>query len=147
MNIFTHGHPSPPISMFFPPSSCNWVCIYCWDLFVFTTTSSHCNNILLVGFPFVLFRLIIHPLSNDEGRKTPKTRGLNAKHSLTLIYYIPFWHQVIRDATPIESGIRLLPFVLGLLLTLIISGGLVSKFGYCELLEPRVPRRLGDEDT
>jgi hypothetical protein len=51
---------------------------------------------------------------------------------LTFIYYIPFWQQVIRDVNAVESGVGLLPFVLGVVIMAMLSGVLVSKFGYCE---------------
>lgn len=50
-----------------------------------------------------------------------------------LIYYIPFWHQVVRDVSAVESGIRMLPFVLGVVIMANLSGVLVTKFGYCKL--------------
>jgi len=39
-------------------------------------------------------------------------------------YYIPIWFQVIKHESPLQSGIRLLPMVLGSLIMLIISGGI-----------------------
>jgi hypothetical protein len=56
----------------------------------------------------------------------------NGEAFLLLIYYVPFWHQVIRGVSAVESGISLLPFILGLAITSILSGALVSKFGYCK---------------
>jgi hypothetical protein len=48
------------------------------------------------------------------------------------LYYIPFWHQVVYGVDPVESGIRLLPLILGYTIMCMVSGGLVSKFGYCK---------------
>jgi hypothetical protein len=52
---------------------------------------------------------------------------------LILVYYIPLWHQVIRDASASDAGVRLLPFVLGVVIMANLSGALVSKFGYYRL--------------
>ncbi|KAF7547528.1 hypothetical protein G7Z17_g7681 [Cylindrodendrum hubeiense] len=49
---------------------------------------------------------------------------------LVLVYYIPLWHQVVRDASAADAGVRLLPFVLGVVIMANLSGALVSKFGY-----------------
>ncbi|KAH8892647.1 MFS general substrate transporter [Thozetella sp. PMI_491] len=54
----------------------------------------------------------------------------NGGQFLILIYYIPFWHQVIRGDSPVDSGIQLLPVILGVVIMSIISGALVSKIGY-----------------
>ncbi|KAF3063478.1 putative HC-toxin efflux carrier TOXA [Daldinia childiae] len=54
----------------------------------------------------------------------------NGGTSLTFIYYIPFWHQVVRGVSAVDAGIALLPFVLGVVIMAMISGALVTKFGY-----------------
>jgi len=56
----------------------------------------------------------------------------NGAAFLVLIYYTPLWHQAIRQASAVDSGIRLLPMVVGVVLMVIICGGLVTAFGYCE---------------
>ena len=49
---------------------------------------------------------------------------------MTLIYYVPIWFQAIKDVNAIKSGIDILPLVLALIVTGIVSGFLVSKIGY-----------------
>jgi Na+/melibiose symporter-like transporter len=43
--------------------------------------------------------------------------------------YLPLFLQVVNGASPASSGLRLLPMILGLLLTSITSGQLISRWG------------------
>lgn len=56
----------------------------------------------------------------------------NGAAFLTMVYYVPLWHQVIRDQSAVESGIRLLPMILGLVITTMLSGAMVALTGYCK---------------
>ncbi|KAJ7666848.1 putative transporter [Mycena polygramma] len=49
---------------------------------------------------------------------------------LLFSYYIPIFYQAVRHHTATKSGIDLLPFMLGVVVTVISSGQLVAKFGY-----------------
>ncbi|KAJ7510510.1 ABC transporter [Mycena galericulata] len=49
---------------------------------------------------------------------------------LLFSYYIPIFYQAVRHRTATDSGIDLLPFMLGVVLTVIGSGQLVGVFGY-----------------
>ncbi|KAJ7737809.1 ABC transporter [Mycena maculata] len=49
---------------------------------------------------------------------------------LLFSYYIPIFYQAVRHSTATKSGIDLLPFMLGSVLTVVGSGQLVGKFGY-----------------
>lgn len=49
-----------------------------------------------------------------------------------LIYYIPFWQQVVRNASAESSGIAMLPFILGVVIMANLVGFLVTKIGYCK---------------
>lgn len=51
---------------------------------------------------------------------------------LVLIYYIPIWFQAVKGTSAVGSGIRNIPFILGLVLVSIISGVGVSVIGYCK---------------
>jgi hypothetical protein len=47
-----------------------------------------------------------------------------------LVYFLPVWFQAIEGVTAIESGIRVLPLIIALVLSSIIAGGTVSALGY-----------------
>ncbi|CAF9933684.1 MAG: hypothetical protein ALECFALPRED_005660 [Alectoria fallacina] len=47
-----------------------------------------------------------------------------------LIYYIPIWFQAIKGVSAVESGIRNLPMILGLVIVSIISGIAITVLGY-----------------
>ncbi len=49
---------------------------------------------------------------------------------LSVGYYIAIWFQAIQGLDAFQAGIRTLPFVLALVAAAIVSGGLVSRFGY-----------------
>ncbi|KAJ7735513.1 transporter [Mycena metata] len=54
-----------------------------------------------------------------------------SRFSLLLFsYYIPIFYQAARAHSATKSGIDLLPFMLGIVITVITSGQLVGKFGY-----------------
>ncbi|CAF9938024.1 hypothetical protein IMSHALPRED_000629 [Imshaugia aleurites] len=47
-----------------------------------------------------------------------------------LVYYLPIWFQAIKGVSAVESGIRNLPMILGLVIVSIVSGILITVFGY-----------------
>ena len=47
-----------------------------------------------------------------------------------LIYFVPIWFQAIKGTTAVESGIRNLPMILGLVIVSIVTGVLVTVLGY-----------------
>ncbi|KAJ3563338.1 hypothetical protein NPX13_g8236 [Xylaria arbuscula] len=49
---------------------------------------------------------------------------------LMAIYYLPIWFQVIKGATPTQSGVYTLPFVLSLVVGSTLSGIFTQKVGY-----------------
>ncbi|KAJ7501827.1 ABC transporter [Mycena galericulata] len=49
---------------------------------------------------------------------------------LLFSYYIPIFYQAVRHKSATDSGVDLLPFMLGVVLTVIGSGQLVSRFGH-----------------
>ncbi|KAJ6622510.1 major facilitator superfamily domain-containing protein, partial [Mycena sp. CBHHK59/15] len=49
---------------------------------------------------------------------------------LLFSYYVPIFYQAVRHRSATSSGIDLLPFMLGVVITVIASGQIVGKFGY-----------------
>jgi MFS family permease len=49
---------------------------------------------------------------------------------MTALYYIPLLFQFSRGDTPLEAGVRLLPFMCCLIAMEVINGWLMPKFGY-----------------
>ncbi|KAJ6486092.1 ABC transporter [Mycena vitilis] len=49
---------------------------------------------------------------------------------LLFSYYIPIFYQAVRHHSATKSGIDLLPFMLGVVVTVISSGQVVGRFGY-----------------
>jgi MFS family permease len=47
----------------------------------------------------------------------------------TVIYYLPIYFQSIHGVSPIQSGVRNLPLIIGVTIASIVSGGIVSKTG------------------
>ncbi|KAF3770926.1 hypothetical protein M406DRAFT_96985 [Cryphonectria parasitica EP155] len=49
---------------------------------------------------------------------------------MIVVYYLPIWFQAIEGISAVNSGIRLLPLVLSMVLASISSGFLVARIGY-----------------
>ncbi|KAK8141247.1 hypothetical protein G3M48_000441, partial [Beauveria asiatica] len=47
-----------------------------------------------------------------------------------MVYYLPIWFQSIQGSSAVNSGIKSLPLILGLVVLSMISGGFVSALGY-----------------
>ncbi|OHW97706.1 MFS aflatoxin efflux [Colletotrichum incanum] len=45
-------------------------------------------------------------------------------------YYLPIWFQAIQGVSPVESGIRLLPLVLSMVVAMLTAGVVVRRIGY-----------------
>ncbi|KAJ7032294.1 ABC transporter, partial [Mycena alexandri] len=55
---------------------------------------------------------------------------LNQFGLLIISYYIPIYYQAARAHSATRSGIDLLPFMLGTVITIMVVGSLVGRFGY-----------------
>lgn len=49
---------------------------------------------------------------------------------MALVYYLPIWFQAIQGVSAVESGIRILPLVLAMVIASILSGVIVGRIGY-----------------
>ncbi|KAK7421237.1 hypothetical protein QQX98_002369 [Neonectria punicea] len=49
---------------------------------------------------------------------------------LTSVYFLPIWFQAVKGTTAIESGVRNLPMLLGVVLFSMIAGAIVTWWGY-----------------
>lgn len=49
---------------------------------------------------------------------------------MIFVYYLPIWFQAIQGISAVDSGIRLLPLVLAMVLSSILSGGAIARVGY-----------------
>ena len=72
--------------------------------------------------PLALFRISVFSVSNSVG-------FLVGFVLFGAIIYIPLYLQTVHSATPTSSGLQLLPLVCGMLVTFIISGRLVTRWG------------------
>ncbi|KAK0651142.1 major facilitator superfamily domain-containing protein [Cercophora newfieldiana] len=93
-------------------------------------------GILGIAFGFVQFRrgekAIVPPriIAQRSVAAAAWFAFFNGAAFLVVVYYTPLWHQVIRQASAVESGIRLLPLIVGVVIMVISCGGLVALFGY-----------------
>lgn len=64
------------------------------------------------------------------GKKVPQLGIVALRLTLITVYYIPIWFQSVKGVTALESGIRLLPLMLGQVVASISGGFLNHKIGY-----------------
>jgi EmrB/QacA subfamily drug resistance transporter len=90
--------------------------------------------VMLVAFCFVELKATepIIPLSLFRNRTFSAASTVGFVIGFTMfgaIIYLPLYLQVVHGASPTKSGLELLPLVIGMLFTFIISGRLVSRTG------------------
>lgn len=90
--------------------------------------------VLLVVFILVEKRAVepVLPLSLFSNRVFTATSAIGFVVGFAMfgaITYLPQYMQVVRGASPTASGLELLPLMAGLLLTSIVSGFLISRWG------------------
>ena len=90
--------------------------------------------VLLVLFPFVEARAAepILPLELFRNRVFSVTSAIGFIVGFALfgaVTYLPLYLQIVKGHTPTQSGLLLVPLMAGVLVTSILSGNLISKFG------------------
>ncbi|KAF4831765.1 Efflux pump aflT [Colletotrichum siamense] len=92
--------------------------------------------VLLLGFVMVQIFL---PKTATIPPKVFKQRSILAgvfatfcigSQNMIIIYYLPIWFQAIQGVSAVESGIRLLPLVLSMVVASLMTGGLIRRTGY-----------------
>ncbi|KAF4785297.1 hypothetical protein HER10_EVM0004820 [Colletotrichum scovillei] len=54
----------------------------------------------------------------------------NGSQLMIFSYYLPIWFQAIKGVSAVESGIRLLPLMLSMVVATLMTGALVRRIGY-----------------
>jgi hypothetical protein len=90
--------------------------------------------VLLALFPFVEARAAepILPLELFRNRVFSVTGAIGVVVGLALfgsVTFVPLYLQVVKGHSPTASGLQMTPMMAGLLLTSIVSGTLISRFG------------------
>ncbi len=98
---------------------------------------------LLVLFPILIGGFIaVQIWKQDLGTVPPrivKQRSILAgmfaqfcvgSSMMTMVYFLPLWFQAIKNVSAVESGIRILPLLLSLVVSSISAGICVTRLGY-----------------
>ncbi|KAF1982381.1 MFS multidrug transporter [Aulographum hederae CBS 113979] len=98
---------------------------------------------LLVGFVLILILFIGFEIwLGDRALIVPRlmvkktifllnlVQFTNAGAFMILMYYLPIYFQVVSGVSAAQSGIRNLPFVLGVAISTVFSGGIISATGH-----------------
>ncbi|KAK6522217.1 hypothetical protein TWF281_002784 [Arthrobotrys megalospora] len=93
-------------------------------------------SVLLVGFAAVQ---ILLPKTATLPTRIFKQRSVVSGFWQTLcigssmyifVYFLPLWFQTIKGISAVDSGIRILPFMLSMVLGSIVSGAVTTRIGY-----------------
>ena len=99
---------------------------------------------LLVLFAVLLIAFCLLQVFRSENRVTVPVRILKNRSivggmwyclfggstMVILALYIPIWFQAIKGVDAVESGIRTIPLILAMVVTIIFSGAMVQRTGY-----------------
>ena len=98
------------------------------------------SGVLIIAFAlqqaFLLFtdtsrRMFpVHLLKMKEPVLLCVLMAANNAATFVLIYYIPLYFQFTRGVSSLNSGVRLLPLIVAITVTIMVNGGVLSKTGY-----------------
>ena len=109
----------------------------CWFIFCLGSSffiRTYFSNVLtsIVQVTHVALHRNTSTLTPHRVRQTggfcPLGRELTRKPAV--VYYIPIWFQAIKGVSAVESGIRNIPMILGLVVFSIITGIIITAQGY-----------------
>ncbi|KAF2141776.1 uncharacterized protein K452DRAFT_308840 [Aplosporella prunicola CBS 121167] len=98
---------------------------------------------VLVGFGVIIIAFVVFEWwLDDRALMVPRLlkqktimllsafQFFNSGLFMLLLYYLPIYFQVVSDVSAAQSGIRNLPFILGIALLTIASGGIITVTGH-----------------
>ncbi|KAH8701042.1 putative MFS multidrug transporter [Talaromyces proteolyticus] len=98
--------------------------------------------LLVLAFALLIIFTLIQIWKPDQAIMPPRIfmqRSITAgfwvslclgAHMNLMVYYLPLWFQVIDGVSAVNSGIRLLPMMIPVVIASILTGLLVSRIGY-----------------
>jgi hypothetical protein len=113
-----------------------------WGGTTYEWSDSRIIALLVVFGVLVICFAIVQPLMGDNA--TLNKKAVTSRHTLcaalysfcvsasffVMVYFIPIWFQAIRGASPVRSGIDLLPFMISIIGSIMFGGWACSKIGY-----------------
>lgn len=113
-----------------------------WGGTVYPWSDGRIITLLVVGAVLVLCFVTVQAWVKEDGTVPPRIflqRSIVAATVATIgtggaflvvAFYLPIWFQAIKGISAADAGIRLLPFFLGAVVSIIASGIAISKIGY-----------------
>ncbi|KAL8971655.1 MAG: hypothetical protein Q9183_000944 [Haloplaca sp. 2 TL-2023] len=113
--------------------------VFAWD------SSEEIAFWVMTGIFLILMFLVtyFHPLVSNENKLYPshflkKFELVNLQIQLLMVsglmfaltYYLPLFFQFTKGDSPLDAGVRILPFIVMIVFFSLLNGGLMPKFGY-----------------
>ncbi|CAK7230095.1 hypothetical protein SEUCBS140593_007465 [Sporothrix eucalyptigena] len=113
-----------------------------WGGFTYSWNNGRIIALLTLAFALLIVFVVIQILRPENATMPPRIfmqRSIASAfwasccigaHQTLFSYYLPIWFQAIKGNTAVESGIRLLPQVIAIVISSILTGVLTSRTGY-----------------